>query len=131
MQENRSHDQNQNHNGRIPLTDRQRACRAAGVILPLCVLAAALALCVIALANDLYAFVKPDTAWTLTLDAPQPAAVTAKQLQQNGILQNPHVFLLYARIKGKQDALERWTGEATLRADMSYRTLLQILTKQR
>ena len=127
MQENRSH--HHTHHGRIPLTDRQRARRAAGVILPLCILAAALALGVIALANDLYAFVKPDTTWTLTLDTPQPAAVTAKQLQQNGILQNPHVFLLYARIKGKQNALERWTGEATLRADMSYRTLLQILTK--
>jgi len=120
-------EQNQENGGITPLA-QPSARQIVGVVLPLCMFAVFLALAVVAVANDMYAFVKPQTEFVLTLDAPQPPAQTAKLLQKQGILKNPNLFLLYARSKGKEDALAAWQGEATLRGDMSYRTLLKILT---
>ena len=127
MQNEKKEDNHQENGGIMPIPHPD-ARQVMGVILPLCIFAVFLALAVIAVANDMYAFVKPQAEFVLSLDAPQPPSQTAKLLQKQGILKNPNLFLLYARSKGKEDALAAWQGEATLRGDMSYRTLLKILT---
>ena len=75
-------------------------------------------------ANDMYAFVKPDRTVTLSLDEPLPLPELAKRLEQEGILANPTVFRLYVRAKGKEAVTEAFSGELTLHSSMSYRELL-------
>ena len=71
-------EQTQTENGRvIPQSDAARARRAWGVILPLCLLGVLLALAVVAVANDTYAFVKPKTTYVLQVTEPQSVKETA------------------------------------------------------
>ena len=78
----------------------------------------------VSLVNDLYAFVKPDEAVTLSWTDPLPLAELSRSLQKNGVIRNPTAFSLYVRSKGKVDALEAFTGTLTLNSSMSYREIL-------
>lgn len=75
-------------------------------------------------ANDMYAFVKPDRAVTLTIGDPLPLPELASLLEQNGIVNNPTVFGLYADATGKRTRVEAFSGELTLSSSMSYREIL-------
>ncbi|MBQ8331609.1 MAG: hypothetical protein IJX94_03820 [Clostridia bacterium] len=79
---------------------------------------------VISVANDMYAFVKPQRTVTLTVDEPTSLSDLADRLQAEGILQNPWVFQLYTASKSKTDRLERFVGTLELNSAMSYRELL-------
>ena len=78
----------------------------------------------ISVANDVYAFVKPDREATLRLESPTELSVIAKQLRRDGIIQNPTVFCWYVKSKGATPRLEAFTGDLPLHASMSYRELL-------
>ena len=78
--------------------------------------------------NDIYAFVKPSDSILLCLDAPTSAYGLSKALSDEGIINNPTVFYLYARSKGRDKALEGFIGEVWLNSNMSYREILQALS---
>ena len=78
----------------------------------------------ISVVNDLYAFVKPDRALTLSLDAPQTLGELAKTLARQGVIKNPTVFTLYVKGRGRQELRESFSGELLLNASMSYREIL-------
>ena len=78
----------------------------------------------ISVANDLYAFVKPDRAVSLSWEGERTLEEAARQLRVSGVIQNPAVFARYVRGRGQSEAVERFSGELTLNASMSYREIL-------
>ena len=81
------------------------------------------ALC-IAVANDIYAFVKPDRPITLTLDTPMTLPELSVAMSDMGVIQNPTLFRLYVESKHRVSLLETYTGTLQLNASMSYREIL-------
>ena len=97
---------------------------ALGIILPLCLLGALLGGLVVYVANDMYAFVKPDREITLTLSSPPSEQELSELLKTNGIIENEFIFRLYLRSKNKTDDLTTLTGDLKLNSSMSYREIL-------
>lgn len=92
-------------------------------------LSAMLALSVISVMNDIYAFVKPEGTVMLKIAEPTKIGELSRQLQREGIIKNPTVFSLFVRSKGMTQKLESFFGEASLRKDMSYREIMLSLSK--
>ena len=84
-----------------------------------------LAALLVSLANDAYAFVKPDRAVTLTVSDPLSLSELSALLARLGVVSNPTIFRLYADAKGMRSRLEEFSGELTLNSSMSYREILQ------
>ena len=103
-----------------PITYRQ----AFGTILPLCLLAVLLACFIIAVANDVYAFVKPDEQINVSIPEPLTDKGLSLLLQERGVIENAFIFRLYVRLKGNSDKLADTVGEWTLNSSMSYREIL-------
>ena len=99
------------------------------IIIIITLLSALISLAVISVANDVYAFVKPDESVTLRIDEPLDLGELSRLLQKEGVIKNPTVFSLFIRSKGKTDKLEAFVGEAFLRQDMSYREIMRTLSK--
>ena len=78
----------------------------------------------VSVANDMYAFVKSAREVTLTVDAPMALEELSERLEREGIVANPTVFSLYVKAKGRGERMESFSGEVTLRSDMSYREIL-------
>ena len=78
----------------------------------------------ISLANDLYAFVKPDRPFLLTVNEPLSLSVLSDRLDTGGVVNNPTVFSLYVRSKDRAEELEQFVGTVKLNASMSYREIL-------
>ena len=85
----------------------------------------------ISLANDVYAFVKSDIPTTLYIDGSESIDGISKQLKKGGIIKNPNIFKLYILSKGKQDALESFSGEIKLNSNLSYRQILYEFNAQK
>lgn len=98
--------------------------RALGVIIPLCLLGTMLGGLVIYIANDMYAFVKPDMDVTVTVSAPISDKDFSLLLQESGVIENPLVFRMYIRSKDKTQELTKLSGEIKLNSNMSYREIL-------
>lgn len=98
--------------------------RAIGSILSLCLVALLLSGAIISVANDMYAFVKPNKEIAVRLDTPVSDEELSRLLQSKGVIKNGAVFKLYLRSKGKLDKLGTLTGEWTLNSNMSYREIL-------
>ena len=79
---------------------------------------------VIALANDIYAFIKPDGAITLSVDTPRSLPEISHMLEDCGVIANPYAFALYVKSKDKTELLESFVGNAELDRSMSYREIL-------
>lgn len=80
---------------------------------------------IISLANDMYAFVKPEQTVTLTVSSPLSLSELSREMASAGVIRNPTVFRLYVRAKNRTDRLESYTGVLTLNSAMSYREILQ------
>ena len=87
-----------------------------------------IALSVISVANDMYAFVKSDNTIQITLNSPTELTQLSKLLQREGIIKNPTIFVLFIKSKGRQEKLESFVGETTLRQNMSYREIMLALS---
>ncbi len=98
--------------------------RALGIVIPLCLVSLALAGIVISVANDMYAFVKPEREFVLVLAGNTDVEDLSKILRQNGIIKNPFVFEMYLRSKNKADDINTLQGVWTLSAKMSYREIV-------
>jgi cell division protein YceG involved in septum cleavage len=97
---------------------------ALAVIIPLCLLAILLSFALISAANDVYAFVKPDNAVTVTVSSPMSAKQFSSLLRESGVIKDDLVFSLYLHSKGKDDDVSLLTGEWLLNSNMSYRDIL-------
>ncbi|MBE6577094.1 MAG: endolytic transglycosylase MltG [Ruminococcaceae bacterium] len=100
------------------------ARRALGIIIPLFLVSVFLACLIISVANDMYAFVKPDKKEILTVSSPINDKQLSLILKEKGIIKNDLVFLMYLRSKGKGDDISLLLGEWTLNSNMSYREIL-------
>ena len=98
------------------------------IIIMITLLSALIALAVISVANDMYAFVKPDVGVTLRVDEPLDLASLSRRLQDEGIIKNPTVFSLFIKSKGRQEKLEAFVGEVALNRNMSYREIMLTLS---
>ena len=83
-----------------------------------------LAALLIAIANDLYAFVKPDKPVILSVTEPMSLSELSQTLSRSGVIQNPTLFRLYVQSKDRTAVLESYTGTLHVNASMSYRELL-------
>ena len=98
------------------------------MIIMITLLSALIALAIISVANDMYAFVKSSEQVVLNVSEPLTLSELSKQLQSEGIIKNPTVFSMFVRSKGRADALESFSGEIALRRDMSYREIMIALS---
>lgn len=103
---------------------RKEVKRILGIILPIAFISVLFASVVVSVANDVYAFVKPDETVVLKLDAGTSVDDLSDILAKNGILKNPFVFSFYVKRKNKIDVIENFSGELTLNSNMSYREIL-------
>ena len=111
--------------------NRKKLYRFAYARITLTVLLALLSvgLCV-SVANDLYAFVKPDREVSLTVTEPQSLEQWATLLKKSGVIQNPTVFRWYVERQGKSERIESFSGTMILNESMSYREILRSLAEQ-
>lgn len=100
---------------------------AFGALVPLMLLALMLAGIVISVANDMYAFVKPDENIGVKIIAPLNDSELSKLLRESGVIENELIFTLYLRSKHKDGLVPSLTGEWTLNSNMSYREILSEL----
>ncbi|MBQ8474047.1 MAG: hypothetical protein IJ499_00085 [Clostridia bacterium] len=94
------------------------------IIIPLCLCAIFLAVAVISVSNDMYAFVKQDGEVTVNIDSAMDTLDFAKLLSEKGIVKNPVAFGLYLRSKGRDTEIPYLRGEWTLNTNMSYREII-------
>lgn len=78
----------------------------------------------VSIANDLFAFVKPSKSISLEITEPIGLEEISVRLQQHGVIENSFAFLLYAKLKNKDELLESFSGTLELNSDMSYRDIL-------
>ena len=108
-----------------PTTEKNRLRRLALAKITVLALSALLVAALgVSVANDLYAFVKPEREVILSLDEPIPLKELAERLAEEGVITNPTVFRYYAKHQGKTELLENFCGTVTLNAKMSYRQIL-------
>lgn len=113
---------------KIPYTEK-RIFKKCFERITLTVLAVALlAALFIAVANDIYAFVKPNKSVEIQTDSPMSLAELSRLLNSNGIISNPLVFRAYVIFKDKESVAEAFLGSAVLNSNMSYREILLALS---
>ena len=96
-------------------------------IIMITLLAIFVALLFLSIVNDMYAFVKSSDSILIDLDAPASLYGLSKELSDKGVINNPTVFYLYARSKGRDKAIEGFAGQIWLNRNMSYEEILQAL----
>ncbi len=107
-------------------TQSQRKLRrlAYSKITVLCLFATLVAAIGVSVANDLYAFAKPDAEISLSVEESSSLKEISKELERTGVIANPTVFRLWVRSKGRTDLFDGFCGTVTLNASMSYRQIL-------
>ena len=109
--------------------DRDTIKRIFGKVTMLVLLALLCTALLLSVANDMYAFFKPQGTVLLHIDTPCTLSDFSQLLEENGVLLNPHVFSLYVRAKGKSELVESFSGELLLDRTMSYREILRAMQK--
>ncbi len=99
------------------------ARHAFGIIIPLCLFALLISALVISIANDMYAFVKPEKEFILSLSDGTGIDTISRTLEENGVVDNGFVFSLYSKSKGYEARLSSAVGEHRLNGNMSYREI--------
>lgn len=103
--------------------DTVKLGRAFGIVVPLFLLSLLLAGAVISIANDMYAFVKPDAPITLSISSPLSSEQLSELLQNSGVIENAFAFRVYLRSKGLDGDVPSLLGEISLNSNMSYREI--------
>ena len=83
-----------------------------------------LAAALISAANDIFAFIKPDTTLSLNITESTSLYDIAKELKKANIISNPTLFSLFVRMRGKAEKLESFVGSIDLSGKMSYREIM-------
>lgn len=97
---------------------------ALSALLPICVFSLFFAFAFCYVANDIYAFVKKESSVDLTIDEAQSLNEISSMLEELGVIENPAVFSLYVKSKGKQGIIESFSGDINLDTSMSYREIV-------
>ena len=84
---------------------------------------------VISVVNDMFAFTKKNVSLKIEISSPTSVKIISRELQKGGIINNPTIFAMYVKAKGKQEVIESFQGEITLRSDMGYRAILNEFSK--
>ena len=98
--------------------------RALGYIAPICVLSLLICAAIVSVANDMYAFVKSGDEVSINITDTEDIDDVAELLGDEGIINNPAIFSLYVKRKGKEEKLINFRGEIVLSPSMSYREIL-------
>lgn len=98
--------------------------RAFGIAIPLCLAALILAGAIISVANDVYAFVKPEREIALNVSEPLDARSFSRLLQSSGVINNAFLFEYYLGSHGLDDDVSLLSGDIRLNSRMSYRELV-------
>ena len=109
--------------------DKKTVRRVFRKVLVLSLLALFCATALLSIANDTYAFFKPQRTVALAISPPCTLDDFSRLLEENGVLLHPHLFSLYVKSKQKSELVERFSGELVLDSSMSYREILQALAK--
>ena len=108
----------------MPSKSSKLYLNAFSVISVVFLLSALISALIISITNDLYAFIKPEASCVLNISEPTAIGEISAIMQQNGIIENPFMFTLYAKIKNQDDILEVFSGEIELNAQMSYSEII-------
>ncbi len=96
---------------------------AFGRVIPLVLVCILLSLLLISVANDIYAFVKPEGEVSFVLGEPVSEWELCERLYRAGVIERRISFYAYLHKGGYSQRLSSLTGEWTLRTNMSYREL--------
>ena len=110
------------HSNPSPISFR----RAFGIIIPLCLTALMLGGTIIMIANDAYAFIKPDEEISISISSSLSVAEFSKLLQDKSVIKNSFAFDFYVRSTDNADSISVLTGTWTLNSNMSYREILSV-----
>ncbi len=89
-----------------------------GAVMFMLISAAALALFALSSATDMLAFGKRDRQIELTVEKGMSVSEIADLLGDEGVIEHPTTFKLYAKIRGKSDSFQ--AGDYVLNSNMSY-----------
>lgn len=94
----------------------------------LCTLVAVLiTIGIVSVANDIFAFIKPDESIIVTIEQGGSAAGVAKVLGDSGVIKHPLIFRLYSKLK-KADGKYQY-GDYTLNSSLGYDQIISALKK--
>ena len=113
------------------LNTKQLKRRIFGIITVMTLVAAFIALAIASIANDIYSFIKPSGLVTLTLDRHVSINELGHLLEDRGVINNPHIFIVYASSRSNDEADLFFIGTVTLDRSMSYREILFELSKSK
>ncbi|MBE6597019.1 MAG: endolytic transglycosylase MltG [Ruminococcaceae bacterium] len=109
--------------------DEWRLRRASSIILPLFFLSVLISALIVSVANDMYAFVKPQREITLEISESMELSEISDILADNGIISNPTVFSIYVLSKDAEERISEFSGTLSLNSSMSYREILRSFKK--
>lgn len=104
--------------------------RLCSVVIPLFLIAILLGGAVVSFANDIYAFSRPEATAMLYVSEEMELKDFSSALAERKIIIHSAVFEVYARSKGKGELIGSFSGEIYLSSDMSYRTILKIISDE-
>ncbi len=110
-------------------SDERRIRRASAIILPLFFLSILIAAMIISVANDMYAFVKPERDIILEITEEYELRDISRLLADNGVISNPTVFSIYVISKNARERVSDFSGTLSLNSNMSYREILRSFKK--
>ena len=111
------------------LTEKRTRKRIFCIVTVMALIASFIALSIASVANDVYALIKPNGKVTLILDVPVSLNEMGHILEEYGVINNPHIFIIYARARSSDEADPSFLGTVTLDRSMSYREILFELSK--
>ena len=111
------------------MVDKRTKKRIFGTVITMALVAVFIALTIISIANDMFAFIKPDGTVTLTLNNELTPNELGILLEEQGVVSNPYIFSLYVRSKLKNDTPLSFSAPVKLERSMSYREILSELSK--
>lgn len=99
-------------------------------IIILTLIAIFLASLVASAANDIFAFVKPDTQVSLNITQGTELNDIARSLKKAGIINNPLLFSAFVRSRGNKEKVESFVGSITFYGKMTYREIMTSFYKK-
>ena len=102
-----------------------------GKITVMTLVAVFIALVIVSIANDVYAFIKKDVEVVLTIDELHSISELGYLLEEHGIISNPHIFTIYAKSNIKDKNALSFSNPVTLNRSMSYREILLVLANKK
>ena len=113
------------------LADRKRLFLAFEGAIILCLVSLFILGVFVTVINDIYAFVKPEKAIKIAFGQNITLGDAAYILEREGVIDNPTVFSLYVKAKGKEAIFYGDFAEIEFNSSMSYREILYEIEKAR